>query len=191
MKKTKVLLTLACAALLVVASVMGTLAYLQDTDSVKNTFTYGKVDITLDEAKVDLYGKEVGNTRVTENEYKLIPNHEYKKDPVVHVVSGSEKCYLFVKVENGLADIEVSTIASQMTINGWTPIAENSNVYYYKDIVDASSATEDVPVFETIKIDEHANVAAYEGKEIVVTAYAVQADGFDNAQAAWSATYGA
>ena len=52
----KVLLATLSAAMLVTASVMGTLAYLQDTDSVQNTFTVGKVGITLDEADVKTYG---------------------------------------------------------------------------------------------------------------------------------------
>ena len=50
--KTKALLVLACAVMLVAASVFGTLTYLTDNDAVTNTFTVGKVNITLDEALV-------------------------------------------------------------------------------------------------------------------------------------------
>jgi predicted ribosomally synthesized peptide with SipW-like signal peptide len=47
--KVKALLMACCAVLLVFASVLGTLAYLTDTtEKVTNTFTVGKVDISLD-----------------------------------------------------------------------------------------------------------------------------------------------
>lgn len=104
---SKALLTLACALLLVVASVMGTLAYLTDTDTVNNTFTVGKVDIKLDEAKVNDDGKPVKKDetvvstdklqdaeRVKGNSYHLLPGHSYTKDPTLTVLSGSEKSYV-------------------------------------------------------------------------------------------------
>ena len=60
MKKTrKILLMAACAVLLVCISVGATVAYLTSTDTVTNTFTVGQVAITLDEAKVDMYGDAV------------------------------------------------------------------------------------------------------------------------------------
>ena len=52
----KAMLLTVCALVLVAATVMGTLAYLTSTDEVKNTFTVGKVAITMDEAKVDEKG---------------------------------------------------------------------------------------------------------------------------------------
>ena len=58
--RTKVLLLTLCAALLVCATVLATMAFLTDTAEVKNTFTVGNVDITLDEAKVTVYGKADG-----------------------------------------------------------------------------------------------------------------------------------
>ena len=64
-KKTKALMLVLCAVLLVTASVLGTMAYLTSTDQVVNTFTVGKVAITLDEAQVDLDGTPVaGAARV-------------------------------------------------------------------------------------------------------------------------------
>ena len=52
-KLRKVLLLACSAVLLVCLSVGATLAYLTSTDTVKNTFTVGKVAITLDEVNVD------------------------------------------------------------------------------------------------------------------------------------------
>ncbi|MBQ3062404.1 MAG: hypothetical protein IJD03_01960, partial [Clostridia bacterium] len=98
MKNTKkALLMTLCAVMLVAASVMGTMAYLTSTTGVvTNTFTVGKVGITLDEAKVTEYGVKDGDTRVMANTYKLVPGHTYVKDPTVHVAADSEESYLFV-----------------------------------------------------------------------------------------------
>ena len=97
--KSKALLLTLCAVLLVAASVLGTMAYLTSTDSVENTFTVGKVKITLDEAKVTTDGKPVeGADRVQKNEYKLMPGHTYTKDPTVTVKEGSEESYVRMKV---------------------------------------------------------------------------------------------
>ena len=119
--KTKALVLSLCAVLLVAVSVFTTLAFLKSSDSVKNTFTVGKVAITLDEAKVNEYGvADTAATRVKENTYKLIPGHDYTKDPTVHFAADSEASYLFVKVENGLSAIEADTkINAQILANGW------------------------------------------------------------------------
>lgn len=102
--KTKALLMSLCAVLLVAASVLGTMAYLTDSKDVKNTFTVGNVAIKLDEAKVDEMGNLVKNQddtladRVTHNEYKLLPNHTYVKDPTVTVLKPSVDSYVRMKV---------------------------------------------------------------------------------------------
>ena len=181
-----------CAVLLVAGSVAGTLAYLQSqSDTAKNTFTVGTLDITLDEAKTDEYG--VADTtvdRVTANTYKLVPGHTYTKDPVVHVEKGSEPCYLFVEVADGLAAIEdAATVAEQMTAKGWVKLS--GNVWYYSDIVDALSEAKDIVVFEYFKLKGDAEVADYGSAEITITAYAAQADGFGGAQHAWNACFAA
>ena len=115
-KKTKALMLVLCAVLLVTASVLGTMAYLTSRDEVVNTFTVGKVAITLDEAKVDPDGTAVTPAeRVKQNAYHLLPGHGYTKDPTVHVQANSEDSFIFVKVENGIAKYEGSpTIAAQI-----------------------------------------------------------------------------
>lgn len=97
--KSKALLLTLCAVLLVAASVLGTMAYLTSTDTVTNTFTVGKVEIKLDEAKVTEDGIPVeGAARVTANSYKLMPGTTYTKDPTVTVKAGSEDSYVRMKV---------------------------------------------------------------------------------------------
>lgn len=97
--KSKALLLTLCAVLLVAASVLGTMAYLTSSDTVTNTFTVGKVEIKLDEAKVTADGIPVeGAGRVTANSYKLMPGTTYTKDPTVTVLKGSEDSYVRMKV---------------------------------------------------------------------------------------------
>lgn len=185
MKKT---LTIILAFALVIAmSVAGTVAYLTSQDSVTNTFTVGKVKITLDEAEVDANGAVTSAERVKANSYKLIPGHTYTKDPIIHVDASSEKCWLFVKVENGISAIEDSTntIAAQLAAKGWSAVNGAANVYAYKQSVAGGT---NVPVFGSFKIAGTADVANYANATVVVTAYAVQADGFDTAADAWAAS---
>lgn len=109
--RRKALLLTMCAALLVAGSIIGTVAYLTDSDEVKNTFTVGKVSLTLDEAKVDTAGrplKEDGSvagendtadrwtptTNDPAQEYHLLPGHSYTKDPTVTVTADSEDAYV-------------------------------------------------------------------------------------------------
>ena len=180
------------------------MAYLTSTAEVTNTFTVGNVTITMDEAAVDVYGdqlyEEVSGgdkqpvARRTANTYKLIPGHNYTKDPTIHVASGSEKCYLFVKVENGISELEDSTtIATQMSNKGWKLLSGSTDTYYYdgsiatNGIIDAGSAQIDVLVFDDFTLKGDANVASAASAQIKVTAYAVQADGFSTPDAAWAA----
>ena len=92
--------------LIMVMAVGGVLAFMTDTADIRNTFTVGNVDITLDETKVDMYGIPVdkdGNSvtdpaqyvRTEEgNAYHLIPGKSYIKDPAVTVKAGSEMSYI-------------------------------------------------------------------------------------------------
>lgn len=191
------------AMLLVCVSVGATIAYLTSTDKVENTFTVGKVAITLDEAKVNVNGQptdEEGNVldvaaapRVEANGYKLMPGHTYTKDPTVHVAAGSEDCWVFVKVENGISDFETTeegkSIVSQILGNKWNVLATETGVYYKK--YTSNSAVVDMKVFEQFKIADNANTltgwADVSKAKVTVTAYAIQADGFDTADKAWTA----
>lgn len=185
--RNKIMLLALCMVALIAVSVLGTMAYLTSTDTVTNTFTVGKVAITLDEAKVNDAGVAVTPAeRVKANSYKLMPGHSYTKDPTVHVTDGSENCYIFVKVENGISDIEASgdtTIAAQLTAKGWKAVDGITGVYVYagteegatkKDLAAGSSAV----VFDSFKIADAADIARKAGSTIKITAYAIQADGF-------------
>lgn len=212
MKKAKKIALLAlCAVLLVGASVAGTLAYLTSkTETLKNTFTIGKVKITLDEAKTNQYGvkvdkdgKELSEGAVDHristggNAYTLVPGTEYTKDPTVHVEANSEDSWIFVKVSNGISAFEAvsdtsesyKTIADQITANGWTVLTGQEGVYY-KSYTKSDMKT-DLKVFESFRIADNANtVTGWESigetTTVEVTAYAIQKTGFTTASAAWT-----
>lgn len=185
-KMYKAMLLVLCAALLVAGSVLGTLAYLKDTKAVTNTFTVGKVEITLDEAKTDEYGVTLTGTdaaRVPGNEYKLIPDHTYDKDPTITIDEDSEDCWVFAKIENGLDGVATFNIDATK----WTDLG--NGVYAYNTKLSADSdTTSSATLFTQFTFASTADPETYKNASIVITGYAVQADGFTTAQAAWAAS---
>ena len=191
--KSKALLLTLCAVLLVTASMLGTMAYLTSTASVENTFTVGSVAITLDETDVD--NSTADANRDQANSYKLMPGHTYTKDPTIHVAAASEDCYLFVKVANEITAIEgETTVAAQMTAKGWVAVDGVTGVYVYtqSNAPAVVAGGSNVTVFDNFTISgtvDNATLAAYNNKTITVTAYAIQADGFEGKTASqiWNA----
>lgn len=208
--KRKALLLTFCAVLLVVASVLGTIAYLTANDKVTNTFTVGQVAINLDEAKVTEDGKAVTPVeRVKENRYKLLPGHTYTKDPTVTVLKGSESSYIkmtvtFTKAKeldaifapNGA---ELTSIFKGYDSANWIAKGNTENTdantrtyeFWYKDAVGAPTADvkldalfDSITVPSTINNDQLKTIA---DMTITVNAYAIQADGFKTAEEAWDA----
>lgn len=224
----KAILLVMCAVLLVVASVVGTLAYFTDSEAVTNTFTVGKVGITLDETDVDETGIKDGDTRVKANAYHLLPGHTYSKDPMVTMDADSEEAYVRMLVtlnfsseldaifgENG---VDLTTIFKDYNSAAWALVdntentEDNTRVYEFRYAngahkgskmgtvkkVTVEQALE--PLFESFTIpgeitnDQLATLVKKDntGKitdqfTISVVAHAIQADGFDNADAAWAA----
>ena len=183
----KALLLALCAVLLVAASVAGTLPYLTAQDSVSNTYTVGKVEIELKEYDMDVEtGKKKENATVANavdglQDIKLVPGRVIQKNPFITVGEESEPCWLFVKIENGLGEA--------VTVNGmadWNAVDDKSGYYMYKDKVEANAV---VNVFTSVTVKPelgNAEINALEDKTIVVTAYAVQAEGVEK-QDAWGA----
>ena len=217
-KKTLKVLALALAFVPVAGIAVGaTMAYLTSKPgAVVNTFTIGNITITLDEDLTDAYGvtltgNDAGKTDAEHpgNTYKLIPGQTYDKNPTVHVAKDSEACYIFVKVENGIATLNLEaasttgenatkTIADQIHDNGWTKLTGVTGVdnVYYKVFTEAFTADQDLPVFEDFTLKTDADVTtvkpATAGETnpttITVTAYAIQYAGFESdIPGAWSA----
>ena len=209
--KKKVFVTVLCAVLLVAASVLGTMAYLTSNDEVVNTFTVGNVQIKLDEAKANTDGSlsDNGATRVKANSYKLLPGHTYNKDPMVTVLKGSESSYVKMTVTFTKAaeldaifapnGADMTSIFNGYDSTNWTykgntkDTSANTRTYefWYKETVAAPDG--DVALdalFDSITVPgtiTNAQLATIEGMTITVNGYAIQADGFANAEAAWAA----
>jgi len=165
-------------------AVGGTIAWLTaETDPVVNTFTYGDIDITLDET--------------TGSDYKIIPGVNISKDPKVTVKAGSEACWLFVKVEEEGEFVANKVIYS--VAEGWTKGDGRSipaNVYYRS--VDAVTTDTDFYVLagdttypngvitvSSILTKADVNRITVQPK-LTFTAYAVQKDGITDVTTAWN-----
>lgn len=207
--KKAMLMTL-CAIILVVATVFGTMAYLTSDDEVVNTFTVGKVEIKLDEAKANTDGSLVeGADRVKANSYKLLPGHTYNKDPMVTLLAGSETSYVKMTVTFSKANeldaifapsgADLTSIFNGYNSANWiakgntkdTTADTRTYEFWYKEAVGASTA--DVALdalFDSITVPgsiTKEQLDTIKGMTITVNAYAIQADGFADADAAWTA----
>ncbi len=101
---SKALVLTLVVMLVVGCTVGGTLAWLTDsTAEVENTFTTSDIEITLTESEnLDL---------------KMVPGYTITKDPTAEVETGSEECWLFVKIEksNNFDNFMTYEVA-----DGWT-----------------------------------------------------------------------
>ena len=81
---------------------------------MKNTFSTSDIGVTLGE---------------TTNTYKMVPGWTIAKDPKATVTSGSEDCYLFVKVEKSN---NFDTYMDMAIDSQWTALEDQTGVYYIK-----------------------------------------------------------
>lgn len=153
----------------------GTVAWLvAKSDPVVNTFTYGDININLEET--------------TGSSYKIIPGVDIAKDPKVAVEADSEACWLFVKVEETGTFVDGKVTYS--VADGWTALTGQPGVYYRE--VGAVTADTDfyvlkdnvVKVSDTLTKEDIKDIPT--GPTLTFTAYAVQKDGIADAATAWS-----
>lgn len=112
MKKTVALLV--AVSMIVGCVIGGTLAWLtHSTGPVTNTFTTSDIEVTLEETTGDTY--------------KMIPGYTITKDPKVTVTTGSEECYLFVKMEKSN---NFDIFMTYEIAEGWTALDGIAGVYY-------------------------------------------------------------
>ena len=208
--KKKILALCLVIALAATAVIGGTLAYFTDTDEATNTFTVGNVDITLTEPNWD------------EATAKLIPGREIAKDPTITVAEGSERAYTFMEVTlsgdfakllSDYADakeIDLTTVDGQKALIGaWFKSTvgpkimsidlENCSVIL--GVLSAKDPGQSVTYFDAITVpnDVDADMINLAGNyKIYITAYAIQAEGFEgknadaqaDRQAAFDALFG-
>lgn len=220
-KAKKVLLLVLCAALLVGASVAGTVAYLTSQDEVVNTFTVGQVAIELHETEEA--PRENGTVGL---DLHLLPGIPVDKDPTVTVKEDSEKSYVRVNVTvsdveklkaafegltyTGVHGVNLSYVTNDMfnlhlIIEGWKAedwafASYDNGVYEFRYVGELAEdgvvpKNEDADtvlpaLFTKVVLPTDMTndlIKNLENVTITVTADAIQADGFANADAAWAA----
>lgn len=199
-RNRRIALTACLMIAVMVASIGGTLAWLTATTTpVVNTFTPADINITLAET--------------TSNNYPLVPGKPYAKDPKVTVLANSEKCWLFVKVnDNSASDyvdytFRVDNGTSTDASDDWRQGDGNdipSNVYYR--VVDANTADQSWYLLQGSEANPEGNVTIRNtivksstnaptnvpvmpsnAPTLSFEAYAVQYYGFEtNAAGAWA-----
>lgn len=176
--------------LVAVAIVGGSLAYFTDEEEATNTFTVGNVDITLTEPNWD------------EDYATLIPGREIPKDPTITVEETSQRAYTFLKVQ--LSEDFMKLIQTYYGENydfatnfakvvgdwfilpeGYAPKVMSSDLsagYVILGVLSPKDPGESVVYFEGVKIpaDVDGDMIKADGTyEIYITAYAIQAEGFE------------
>ena len=174
---SKLVLMLLAVTFVLCGIIGGTVAWLiADTDPVVNTFTYGDINITIEETDAD------GDGNPDANEYPMVPGNPIEKDPKVTVLANSENAWLFVKLEKSVNfdDFMTYEIAS-----GWTALDGVTGVYYRTVDKSASNAEFIVLKDNTVNVKgevtkEMLNALDANGASnyptLAVTAYAVQRD---------------
>lgn len=192
MKKSKIVVAI-ISLLSICSFVIGTsVAWLTSkTEDLVNTFTYGDINIKLDETDTN-----DGDENINTNEYKMLPGNEITKDPKVTVIANSEDSYLFVKLTKS------ENFDNFMTFEiaeGWS-LLEGTTDVYYREVTKSDKDQEFIVLKDNkVKVKEEVTKAMLneldkDGKKdyptLTITAYAVQRDGkieaIDTPAEAWA-----
>lgn len=185
----KKILTAALAVCMLATLVIGmSLAYFTDTDSKTNTFTVGNVDITL---------TEPGWLGDSADAVRLIPGKTIAKDPTIHVAEGSQTAYTFMKVQLSpdfrklITDWATAQKVSdpKAVISAWFSstvkpkimAADIEKGYVILGVLSPKAAGESVTYFDKVTVPATVTqgmIKANGTYSIVITAYAIQAEGF-------------
>ncbi len=197
--KKKVLIAVCALVLVIVVAIGGTVAWLTDsTDELTNTFTYGDINISLWEHKLNADGTLDTATKVSTGQtgFKMIPGNSIAKNPTVTVEAGSEDCWLFVQItESEVPDFDAfMTYSVDTSSTGWTQ--HGVGVYYRK--VSSNDINQDFAILQANQVTvnetvtkEMLNALTPDGgtptyPTLSFRAYAVQQDSFETVDEAWS-----
>lgn len=182
MKKRTIALILSLVLVLGCA-VVGTLAWLQDqTEPVTNTFSPSKIGIELTETDTD------ESTEGEQHDYNMVPGSSIFKDPVVTVKTGSEDCYLFVKIEESE---NFGAFMYYEIADGWTELQEEPGVYYrvVRDVDEDQKFSvlenNEVIVSKEVTKDMMDALNSSPYPTLTFIAYACQLENVEDAAAAW------
>lgn len=202
----KVFVMVLALAMVCVASVAGTLAYLSDqTEKVTNTFVIGSLfanpetDFALWEHKLvssesdnGVFTLETGNELeklTTSNNYSnVLPGVNVPKDPFVRVNGLKEEAYLFLVVEDNTGEYINITMDSNWQL--YKTEADGKQIYVYKEAVDdytlsPDAAQRDLGILQGNIVTVSENLTGGSGINISFQAYIIQSAGFDSYATAW------
>ena len=150
--KKKAIVAVVALVLVLCCAMGGTLAWLVDsTTEVKNTFTYGDINISLWEHELNEDGLTLSTDVFTGEEqtgFKMIPGNKIEKDPTVTVKADSEASWLFVKIvesDNFDSFMEYSIATGWTALNDANADGVADDGIYYRT-VDATTADTDFAV---------------------------------------------
>lgn len=161
------------------------------TDTVVNTFTYGDINIKIEETDT----QDNDNNEFT-NTYKMLPGNKITKDPKITVLANSEDSYLFVEIKESE---NFKDFMKYELVEGWTLVEGTENVY----VKEVTKSGKDQEFFvlkdNTVTVLESVTKAMLNDLDkdgqtnyptLSFTAYAVQRDSkieaIDTAAEAWS-----
>lgn len=195
---TKVVTLLLAVLVLVGCSVGATMAWLvKSTNEVVNTFTVGNIKIDLNEHVYDpATNTFTSDLTKTNSNYKLIPGKNMPKDPFVTVKADSEKCWLFVRIDetNNKGDTgEYGEIVHYIAAEGWTKLnltGYDSEIVFYYRIVDTEEMDDPIYVLGgvagctmhtngCVTIDPFVTSSTTTAPVLKFTAAAIQYDGLE------------
>ena len=202
--KKKAIVAVVALVLVLCCAMEGTLAWLVDsTTEVKNTFTYGDINISLWEHELNEDGLTLSDdvfTGAEQTGFKMIPGNKIEKDPTVTVKADSEASWLFVKIveSDNFDDFMTYGVAS-----GWTQLTVDAegnaitDLIYYREVAATTAdtdfavlANDSVSVRDTVTKDMLKD-GVFVAPTLSFTAYAVQRDAnITTAAQAWNIAMG-
>jgi len=174
MNYKKLILLTASFIAVIALSVGSTMAYFSYSQSVKNTFSLGNVKIYLTET--DFKPSDALN---------LVPNSVVKKNPVVNIASGSQDCFVRVKVV--ISGIDAEKLDIDYNTGGSRTWVKLGDYYYYKTkLEDEKNKDKTTPLFTRVKIKDDVTEGADTSFDIDIIAEAIQSEGFNSATEAFN-----
>lgn len=196
MKKKVTAIALA-VCILAVAVIGATMAYFTDTDSKTNTFTFGGVDIELNETSEEDKKNNIHAGTEKEDGFtyeKVLPGLVYSKVPEVKVVEGPAWVVVTVTVPTiyDHADFFNGTANENDFEMDKKAVGKNTIYYFYSTAKDGVAAGTSLKLFEQVKINPaltQDDVKPPRSFDVVVNAYGIQKEGFNDAQEAFAKAF--
>lgn len=180
---------IACLGLAGILGIGGVAAYFTDGDEATNTFTFGKIDVTVEEPGFD----------EDKSHEDTMPNDVIAKDPKITNAEDSNDAYVFFEVtvpydtfqvanEDGTLGANTKQALFTYEVNeGWTEVGEGTDngdgtmthVYAYASdgaMTALTGGTSTATLFDNVKVAnivEGEDIVA-EAADVVVKGYAIQ-----------------